>query len=384
MKYRTLGNTGLRVSEIAFGSEWYVERPYEDVEEIVRHCEANGINFLDCWMSEPTVRTNLGKAIKDTRDKWIIQGHIGPIWQNNQYVRTREIDKVKEAFEDFMERFQIDVLDFGMIHYVDTFEDYDEIMSGEFIQYVRDLKQKGIIKHIGLSTHNTNIAFLAAKNPEIELLMFSINPAYDMFPPTSDLEDYRDDDEYVGLAGLDPKRAELYQLCEENGTPITVMKGYASGRLFDENDSPFGVALTPVQCIHYALEQKGVSSIFVGVSNTQELDAALEYENASESEKEYRDILSSAPNHSFEGKCMYCGHCSPCSSGIDIGGLIKLYDLAVVHEEVPQSVREHYNNLTYDAAECIACGECEDRCPFNVKIVDIMLDAQDLFNLVKY
>ena len=226
MKYRTLGNTGLRVSEIAFGSEWYVERPYEDVEEIVRHCEANGINFLDCWMSEPTVRTNLGKAIKDTRDKWIIQGHIGPIWQNNQYVRTREIDKVKEAFEDFMERFQIDVLDFGMIHYVDTFEDYDEIMSGEFIQYVRDLKQKGIIKHIGLSTHNTNIAFLAAKNPEIELLMFSINPAYDMFPPTSDLEDYRDDDEYVGLAGLDPKRAELYQLCEENGTPITVMKGY--------------------------------------------------------------------------------------------------------------------------------------------------------------
>lgn len=382
MKYRTLGNTGLKVSEIAFGSEWYVERPYRDVEEIMRHCEDNGINFLDCWMSEPTVRTNLGKAIKDTRHKWIIQGHIGAIWQDNQYVRTREMDKVKEAFDDFMERFQIDMLDFGMIHYVDDFEDYDEIMSGEFMKYVRDLKYKGIIKHIGLSTHNTEIAFLAAKNPEIELLMFSINPAYDMFPPTDALDDYRDDDKYEGLAGMNPRRAELYQLCEDNGTPITVMKGYASGRLFDEKDSPFGVALTPVQCIHYALEQKGVSSIFVGISNTQELDAALEYEKASESEKEYRDILASAPKHSFEGKCMYCGHCSPCSSGIDIGGLIKLYDLAVAHDEVPQSVREHYNNLTYDATECIVCGECEDRCPFNVRIVDIMLDAQDLFNLV--
>ena len=56
------------------------------------------------------------------------------------------------------------------------------------------------------------------------------------------------------------------------------------------------------------------------------------------------------------------------------------YDLAVIHDEVPQSVQEHYNNLTYDATECIACGECEDRCPFNVKIVDIMLDAQDLLN----
>lgn len=380
MKYRILGNTGLKVSEIAFGAEWYIERPYKDVEAIVRHCEANGINFLDCWMSEPTVRTNLGKAIKDTRDKWIIQGHIGATWQDNQYVRTREMDKVKEAFEDFMDRFQIDMLDFGMIHYVDTREDYDEIMTGEFIEYVRDLKAKGIIKHIGFSTHSTEIAFLAAENPEIELLMFSINPAYDMFPPTDALDEYRDDDKYEGLAGLDPRRAELYQLCEDNGTPITVMKGYASGRLFDGNDSPFGVALTPVQCIHYALEQKGVVSIFVGVSNTDELDAALEYETASDSEKNYKDILANAPNHSFEGKCMYCGHCAPCTSEIDIGGLIKLYDLAIVHDEVPQSVREHYNNLTYDATECIACGECEDRCPFSVKIVDIMLDAQDLFN----
>ena len=380
MEYRKLGSTGLSISEIAFGSEWYVERPYGDVEKIVRHCEANGINFLDCWMSEPTVRTNLGRAIKDTRDKWIIQGHIGPIWQDNQYVRTRQMDKVKEAFDDLMERLQTDYLDFGMIHYVDDMEDYDEIMSGEFIKYVRRLKEDGIIKHVGLSTHNVDIAFLAAENPEIESLMFSINPAYDMFPASGTLEDYRDDGQYVGLAGVNPKRAELYQLCEENGTALTVMKGYASGRLFDENDSPFGVALTPVQCIHYALEQKGVSSIFVGVSNTEELDAALEYERASDGEKEYRHILAKAPMHSFEGKCMYCGHCSPCSSAIDIAMVIKLFDLASVHEEVPQSVREHYNNLTYDATECIACGECEDRCPFNVKIVDIMLDAQDLFN----
>ena len=199
MKYRTLGNTGIKVSEIAFGAEWYVERPYEEVEEIVRHCENNGINFLDCWMSEPTVRTNLGKAIKDTRDKWVIQGHIGATWQNNQYVRTREMDKVKEAFEDFMERFQMDTLDFGMVHYVDELKDYDEIMSGEFIEYVRQLKEKGIIKHIGLSTHNTDIALLAAENPEIELLMFSINPAYDMFPPTEVIEDYSDEDKYTDL-----------------------------------------------------------------------------------------------------------------------------------------------------------------------------------------
>ena len=380
MKYRKLGNTGIEVSEIAFGAEWFIERPYEDVEEIIRHCEENGINFLDCWMSEPTVRTNLGRAIKDTRDKWVIQGHIGSTWQNNQYVRTREMDKVKEAFKDFMGRFQIDTLDFGMIHYVDELSDYENIMSGEFMEYVRYLKNNGIIKHIGLSTHNTDIAFLAANHPEIELIMFSINPAYDMFPPTEVIEDYSDDDKYTDLAGLDPRRGELYQLCEDNGTALTVMKGYASGRLFNDKDSPFGVALTPVQCIHYALEQKGVASIFVGVNNVKELDDALEYLTASQNEKEYSHILANAPKHSFEGKCMYCGHCAPCTSGIDIAMLIKLYDLAVIHDEIPQSVKEHYNNLKYNATECIACGDCEDRCPFNVKIVDVMLDAQDLFD----
>lgn len=380
MKYRSLGKTGLEVSEIAFGAEWYVERPFEEVDEIIRFCEDNGINFLDCWMSEPTVRTNLGKAIKNTRDKWIIQGHIGSTWQENQYVRTREMPKVKEAFNDFMERFQIDYLDFGMIHYVDALEDYNEIMSGEFIQYVRDLKESGIIKHIGLSTHNTDIALLAAKNPEIELLMFSINPAFDMFPPTEVIEDYMTEEKYADLAGLDPRRGELYQLCEENGTAITVMKGYAGGRLLNENDSPFGVALTPVQCIHYALEQKGVSSIFVGVNNVDELKDAVAYENASESEKNYREILANAPKHSFDGKCTYCGHCAPCTSEIDIAMVNKLYDLAIIHDEVPKSIQEHYNDLKYDATDCIACGDCEDRCPFNVKIVDVMWDAQDLFN----
>lgn len=380
MKYNVLGKTGLKVSEIAFGSEWCVDKSFSDVEEMVRYCENEGINFLDCWMSEPVVRTNLGRAIKNTRDKWIIQGHIGATWQDNQYVRTREIGKVKEAFDDFMNRFQIETLDFGMIHYVDELKDYEEIMNGEFIEYVRDLKDRGIIKHIGLSTHNTDIAFLAADNPEIELLMFSINPAYDMFSSTKVLEDYRDDEEYDGLAGLDSRRAELYQFCEDNGTPITVMKGYASGKLFSDDESPFGAALTPVQCIHYALSQKGVKSIFVGVENTRELAEAIAYENASEDEKEYYDILVNAPMHSFDGKCMYCGHCAPCTSGIDIAMTIKLFDLASIHDEIPAGVREHYNNLTYNASDCIACGECEDRCPFNVKIVDVMLDAQDLFN----
>ena len=380
MKYRDLGDTGIKVSEIAFGAEFLVERPYEDTEDLIKACEANGINFVDCWMSEPDVRSHLGKAIKGHRENWIIQGHIGSTWQNNQYVRTREMDKVIPAFEDFMERFQIDTLDFGMIHYVDQLDDYNEIMNGPFIEYVRKLKDDGTIEHIGLSTHNPDIGLLAAQNPEIELLMFSINPAYDMFGSMEDIEEYRKDDAYdTQMFGLNPQRAEIYETCANNGTALTVMKGFAGGNLLDSETSPFGVELTPVQCIHYCLEQKGVSSIFVGVKTVDELEESLKYCDATESEKEYAEILKNAPKHSFEGQCTYCGHCAPCASEIDIAMVNKLFDLAKNQDEVPASIREHYNNLKYNATDCIACGDCEPRCPFNVHIVDVMLDAQDLF-----
>lgn len=380
MEYRKLGNTGIEVSEIAFGAEFLVERPYEDTEELIRACEANGINFVDCWMSEPDVRSHLGKAIKPNRENWVIQGHIGSTWQNNQYVRTRDMDKVIPAFEDFMERFQIDTLDFGMIHYVDLIEDYENIMNGPFIEYVRKLKDEGTIEHIGLSTHNPDVGMLAAQNPEIELLMFSINPAYDMFGAMEDIEEYRNEDAYdESLFGLNPQRAEIYELCEKNGTAITVMKAFAGGNLLSDETSPFGVALTPIQCIHYCLEQKGVSSVFAGVKTVQELEESLKYCSATDAEKDYAETLKNAPKHSFDGQCTYCGHCQPCTSEIDIAMVNKLYDLAKNKDEVPASIQEHYNNLKFNATDCIACGDCEPRCPFNVHIVDVMLDAQDLF-----
>ncbi|WP_407424801.1 aldo/keto reductase [Methanobrevibacter sp.] len=380
MKYRKLGNTNIEVSEIAFGAEFLVERPYEDTLELIKACEANGINFVDCWMSEPDVRSHLGRAINPNRDNWVIQGHIGSTWQDNQYVRTRDMDKVIPAFEDFMERFQIDTLDFGMIHYVDQIEDYENIMNGPFIDYVRKLKSDGTIAHIGLSTHNPEIGILAAENPEIELLMFSINPAYDMFGAMDDIEEYRKEDAFDNdFSSVNPQRAEIYDLCEKNGTALTVMKGFAGGNLLADETSPFGIALTPVQCIHYALEQKGVSSIFVGVKTVDELMESLKYCNAGDDEKDYAEVLKNAPLHSFKGQCTYCGHCQPCSSGIDIAMVNKLFDLAKNQDEVPASVNEHYHNLKYNANDCIACGECELRCPFEVYIVDVMLDAQDLF-----
>ena len=266
MRYRALGNTGLSVSEIGLGGEWLERHNTEEVCKIVRYCDEKGINILDCWMSEPNVRSNIGKAIEGRRERWIIQGHLGSTWQNGQYVKTRDIKKAKAAFSDLLERMGTDYIDLGMIHFVDEEKEFHAIMDGEFYAYAESLKEKGTIRHIGMSTHNPAVAKLAALSGKIEMILFSVNPAFDMLPAKENLDEYFEATTYSneGIGGIAPERAELYHICEERGVGITVMKGYAGGRLFDARTSPFGVALTPVQCLHYALTRPAVASVMVG------------------------------------------------------------------------------------------------------------------------
>ncbi|MDE6905829.1 MAG: aldo/keto reductase [Lachnospiraceae bacterium] len=380
MKYRELGKTGLMVSEIGLGGEWLERHNTEEVKEVIEVCEKQGINILDCWMSEPNVRRNIGLALKGKREKWVIQGHIGSTWEGGQYVRTRELAKVKPAFEDLLTRMQTDYIDLGMIHFVDTEEEYKKAVEGEFMEYVRSLKREGKIRHIGLSSHNPAIAKMAACQGEIEMILFSINPAFDMLPPVTDLEEYFAEQYNENLGGIAPEREELYKICETKGVGITVMKGYAGGRLFHAETSPFQRALTPVQCIHYALTRPGVAAVMAGFDNPQHVYEAVAYETATEEEKDYASVLASAPKHPYSmGQCTYCGHCAPCPSKIDIAMVNKLYDLAAMHSEIPGSLREHYRQLKKDASDCIQCKSCESRCPFQVSIAERMRRTKELF-----
>lgn len=381
MNYRRLGRTGLMVSEIGLGGEWLERHNTEECKAVIDRAEELGINILDCWMSEPNVRSNIGKALAGRREKWFIQGHIGSTWQNGQYVRTRDIEKCREAFGDLLTRLQTDYIDLGMIHFVDTEKDWEGAFHGPYIDYVKGLKEKGIIRHIGMSTHNPVMVKKAVESGIVEMVLFSVNPAFDMHPATDDLDTYFDWENYgEGLGGIDPQRAEVYRLCEQKDVGITVMKPYAGGRLFDPKMSPFGVALTPVQCIHYCLTRPAVAAVMAGYDTPEQVEAAVAYETATEEEKNYAKVLSQAPRHTFgQGECTYCGHCKPCPAEIDIAMVNKYYDLAVMQADVPATVKAHYLALDKKAGACIACHACESRCPFGVKIARRMKKTEELF-----
>ena len=380
MIYRQLGRTGIEVSAIALGCEGFVGKTDEEACAMMDFAIENGVNFIDIYASDPAVRSAIGAALRGRREGFVIQGHVGSVWKNGQYERTREVAAAKASFDDLLTRLGTDFIDVGMIHYSDEEADFHRIFDGDFIEFVKSLKADGKIRAIGLSSHNPVVARKAVETGLVDVLMFSVNPCYDMQPPGEDVEQLWADEVYErDYHNFDPEREALYELCAREGVGIDVMKVYAGGDLLKADLSMFGKAMTPVQALDYALSRPSVAAVMVGCKTVDEIRQALAWCEASPEEKDYASVLAGMEKCSWSGHCMYCGHCAPCPKGISVANVNKFLNLALAQGEVPETVREHYRVLEHHASECIACGACEKRCPFGVPVREKMKNAAALF-----
>lgn len=380
MEYRELGNTGIRASVIGLGCEGMFEQNCGMAAKIFDEAEKLGINYFDLYASDPALRAAVGKALKGRRDKFMIQSHICSVWKDGQYLRTRKLDEVKAGFEEMMGLLGVDYIDVGMIHYCDAMADWEEIVNNGILDYARELKAAGRIRHIGLSSHNPLVAERAVVEGGIEVLMFSVNPCYDLQPANEDVEQLWSDDAYSKeLINMDPDRQRLYETCLRMGVGITVMKAFGGGDLLNAELSPAGAALTVTQCISYALSRPAVSVVLAGAHSVEQLRESAAYCDASEAEKDYAAALAAFPKIRWEGHCMYCSHCAPCPMQISVADVTKFLNLAEAQGRLPETVREHYKALPHHAGECIKCGACEKRCPFGVEIRKNMARAVEIF-----
>ena len=380
MQYRDLGNTGLKVSEIGLGCEGFAENACKNTKLLLDAAQEQGVNYIDLYTSDPQVRASVGEALVGRRERFILQSHICSVWKDGQYKRSRDIGEVKTGMAEMLKLLQTDYIDVGMIHYVDSMEDWKGIATGPVLEYVQELKKKGIIHHIGLSSHNPRVALEAIRSGCIEVLMFSVNPCYDLQPANEDVNALWDEKNYEEhLVNMDPERQELYETCQRLGVGITVMKVFGGGDLLDASLSPAGKALTANQCLHYALTRPAVATVLAGAHSVEQLMESVAYEEATEEEKDYALAFASFPNISWEGHCMYCSHCAPCPKQIDVASVTKFLNLSKAQKAVPETVREHYEVLAHHAGECISCGACETRCPFSVSIMENMKQAAEMF-----
>lgn len=379
MIYRDIGKTGKKASIIGLGLEQTDRRPYKQMEEMIHAALDHGVNIMDAFMPGREVRENIARALGKRRKDVMIQGHIGSTDLREQYDISRDLPTVQRYFEDMLRLFG-GYIDFGMMFFIDSEQAFQEVFETDFIDYVERLKRQGDIGHIGFSSHNPEIAMRVVETGLVEVMMFSINMAFDLYPAEDNvLEELHSGLDAKAFRGIDPMRAELYKLCEQRDVSIHVMKPLGAGKLLSPEHTPFENPLTVPQCLHYALTRPAVATVLPGCETAEEVHDVMRYLSVSDEERDYTPVLGTLRND-FVGQCVYCSHCLPCPVDIDIAAVNKYLDIAELDlDNVPPSVRSHYASMENGAGECIACGSCEDRCPFGVPIIANMAQAAEIF-----
>lgn len=394
MNYRKLGGTNLNISEISLGAEHLEDKDPSLINAVVNRALDRGINYIDIVAYTSSIgRDAMGEAIRGRRNDVMISAHLGAVEQDGRYFRTREAEKCETSFEDLLARLHTDFADVLMLHCIDTDQDVEAVFDRNgYLGLALKLKRQGKVRAIALSTHIVPIAERAIESGFVDALMFPVNPAHDLFPGNYGLEEMWDESTLSKLKNQEigevTTRADLYRRCESAGIGLIAMKTYAGGLLlpsgpmrksFEDKGSsghPAGMALSPVQCISYVLARPGISTALVGCISPKQIDEAVAYYDATESERDF----SSIDTHKLwklAGRCTYCNHCLPCPEDISIGALMRLLDSAELTES--QRTDTEYRRLIRHAQDCTKCEICMDRCPFGVRVTDRMEMAVSTF-----
>ena len=351
-EYRKLPRGTEMIGTLGLGMGCIQSAPPEEIEAVVSQAIENGINFFDLCAGGASVYEPFGRAIRGKREKVYFQLHFGAVYNAaGEYGWSRDLSEIRRTFAWEMKALGTDHADFGFLHCIDEESDFEEICANGIFDYVRALRREGVVRHIGFSSHTPSVAERLLDTGEIDMMMFSINPAYD----------FEKGDE-LGI-GTVRERAALFRRCEAEGVGISVMKPFHGGQLLSAASSPFRQALTKNQCIQYCLDRPAVLTVVPGVRGLGDLAELLRYRESTREERDYSAIASFTPEAAV-GSCVYCNHCQPCPAGIDIGIVNKYYDLALAGDKMAAN---HYQKLAVGADACLGCGHCDRRCPFKVK-----------------
>ncbi len=362
MEYRIHPKTGARVSVIGIGTGPIHEATEREAAAALSYAYEQGVNYLDFATAGAGTFPYVGAVLGPVRKDLFYQVHFGANYESGEYGWTTDLDTIKRQVDWQLKELRTDYIDFGMIHCLDEARDWKQYQKNGVLDYLLELKRAGVVRHIGLSSHTPELAQMVLDTGLAEQLMFSINPAYD----------YQQGEYAIGSAS---ERMDLYRRCEAEGIGISVMKPFSAGQLLDGRTSPFGRALTKVQCIQYALDKPGVLTVLPGIRGLQDMKEALAWLDASPEERDYAVLGTFAPGDAA-GACVYCNHCQPCPAGLNIGLINKYYDLAKIGDAM---AADHYGKLEKHASDCVGCGHCDRRCPFHVAQSDRMRDIAAYF-----
>ncbi len=334
MQYRVLGKTGLKVSVIGFGGIPIQRTSFEEARDSILKAEALGINFIDTARAYTVSEAYIGKALEGRREKWILS--------TKSMARDRE--SMARDIEASLRDLKTEFIDLYQTHNVRTMEEFDKVMSEDgAYSALADYVAKGKIGHIGFTTHNQAVLDKAIVSGKFETIMFPYNI-------------------------VEHQAAEAFKNAMEHQIGVIVMKPLAGGVIADGD-----------LALRYILDNESVSCAIPGMANLEEVInnawSAETYRPLDEAERERTLKIAAELGTQF---CRRCGYCAPCPVGIDIPTMFLLKGYKERYG-LEQWAIDRYFSQKARAKDCIECGQCEERCPYDLPIRNMLKEVRQCF-----
>ena len=153
MEYRINKRTGDKISIIGMGASSISQVGETEGVETLKLAFEKGINYFDLAAGDAECFSYYGKAFEDVREKVMYQIHFGANYETGAYGWTTNLNKIKKSIAWQLEQLKTTYIDYGFIHCIDEEGDWEQYLENGILDYIKELKSEGIVKHIGVSSH---------------------------------------------------------------------------------------------------------------------------------------------------------------------------------------------------------------------------------------
>ena len=332
-----LSGTDLEVSQVGFGGIPIIPLPKNEAVSIVKYCFELGITFFDTANMYTTSEKKIGTALQTVRDKVVIASKT----------TERGAAGAADHIDSALKQLKTDWIDIYQLHNVSNKEALQEVLApqGAYEALAR-ARGAGKIRFIGISSHSISTAIEALKTGLFSTLQFPFN-----------------------FIENDPQN-ELFPLARRNNVGIIGMKPLGGGLLESAK-----------LCFGFLQQHPDVVPI-PGIRAKKEADEIVELYRHPQPLLE-PDLKKMKKIHADLGKtfCHRCEYCMPCEQGVQIPSVLIFQ--AAAKRLSPEGVSAWLGNAMETVAECIECGQCEEKCPYNLPITDLLKENLALFKEIE-
>ena len=333
MKYNVLGKTGLNVSLMGFGGIPIQRIDADGTRKLMEQMVEAGINYIDTARGYTVSEAFLGEALVGIRDKFILA--------TKSMARTREA--MAADIDISLNNLKTGYIDLYQVHNPTVAQLQQVVAEGGALEALMDAKAAGKIGHLGVTAHSLEVFELALSMDWVETIMFPYNI-------------------------VETQGEKLIAKCAEKNVGFICMKPLAGGAIEDAT-----------LAMRFCCANENVSVVIPGMAEPKELDQNLAAVNdtapLSSGENAKINTIRRELGTQF---CRRCNYCAPCREGISIPSVF-LFEGYLSRYGLGNWARDRYNAMAKHASDCVGCGACETRCPYNLPIRQMLKVAATKF-----